>query len=135
MLAGFIDTIVEWKSKGLSSNWLGLLMQDIVTFTPWNVVNSFIVYELDRWTKDLNVEFTLKDCLFGAAKLLLNTDPGKYSYSRYGIRWILVHCFDFQILVGVRMLLFLDQTIVHQFKLIIKKRYPIPRSRCNTRMR
>ena len=77
MLAVFIDTIVEWKSKGLSSKGLGLLMQDVVTFTPRNVVNSFIVYELDRWTKDLNVEFTLKDCLFGAAKLLLNTDPGK----------------------------------------------------------
>ena len=65
MLAVFIDTIVEWRSKGLSSKGLGLLMQDVVTFTPRNVVNSFIVYELDRWTKDLNVEFTLKDCLFG----------------------------------------------------------------------
>ena len=85
MLAGLIDTIVEWKSKGLSSKKLGLLIQDIVTFTPRNVINLFIVYELDRWTKDLNVEFTLKDCLFGAAKLLLNTDPDKYSYSRYGI--------------------------------------------------
>ena len=72
MLAGFIDTTVEWKSKGLSSKRLGLLMQDIVTFTPRNVVNSFIVYELDRWTKDLNVEFTLKDCLLGAGKLLLS---------------------------------------------------------------
>ena len=121
MLTGFIDTIVEWKSKGLSSKNLGLLIQDIVTFTPRNVINLFIVYELDWWTKDLNVEFTLKDCLFGAAKLLLNTDPDKYSYSRYDIGWILVHFFDFQILVGVRMLLFLDQTIVHQFKLIIKK--------------
>ena len=33
----------------------------------------------------LNSKFTLKDCLFGVAKLFMNGDPYKYSYSGYGI--------------------------------------------------
>ena len=41
--------------------------------------------------QDLNTEFTLKDCLFGAVKSIENADPDKYSYSGCGIgfdsRW------------------------------------------------
>ena len=33
----------------------------------------------------LSGNFTLKDCLFGAAKLTKNTGPDKYSYSGYDI--------------------------------------------------
>ena len=40
------------------------LKQDKVTFTPSNAVNSLIIYELNRWSQDLNTDFTLKDCLF-----------------------------------------------------------------------
>ena len=43
------------------------------------------MYELDRWSQDLNAKFTLKDYLFGAVKLTKNADPNKYSYSEYGI--------------------------------------------------
>ena len=32
-------------------------------FTPNNVINLSIVYELDGWSRDLNTDFTLKDCL------------------------------------------------------------------------
>ena len=49
-----------------------------VTFTPNNVVNLFIVYELDTWFQDLSVYFALKDCLFGSVKLTKNADPNKY---------------------------------------------------------
>ena len=35
--------------------------------------------------RDLNSEFTLKYCLFGAVKLTKNADPDKYSYSGYHI--------------------------------------------------
>ena len=45
------------------------LKQDKVTFTPKDLVNLLIVYELDRWSQDLKDSFTLKDCLFGAVKL------------------------------------------------------------------
>ena len=43
------------------------------------------MYELNIWSQDLNAEFTLKDCLFGALKLSKNFNPNKYSYSEYGI--------------------------------------------------
>ena len=61
------------------------LKQDKVTFNPRNVVNLIIFYALDTWSQDLNANFTLKDCLFGAVKLTKNADPDKYSYSGYDI--------------------------------------------------
>ena len=33
----------------------------------------------------MNAECTLKDCLFGNAKITKNADPDKYSYSGYGL--------------------------------------------------
>ena len=41
---------------------------------------KFICYELDTWSWDLNVGFTLKYCLFGAIKLTANAGPGKCLY-------------------------------------------------------
>ena len=61
------------------------LKQDKGTFTPNSVVNLFIVYELDRWSQDLNAKFTLKDCLLGNVKITKNADSNKYSYSGYEI--------------------------------------------------
>ena len=61
------------------------LRQEFATYTPNNVVNVFVVYELDRWSQDLNAKFTLKDCLFRAVKLTKNANRNKYSYSGYGI--------------------------------------------------
>ena len=48
------------------------------------MVILFIVYDLDTWSRDLNTEFTLKNCLFGAVKLSKNADTDKYKYSSYG---------------------------------------------------
>ena len=61
------------------------LKQDKAYFTPKNIVNLYIVYELNMWSQDLNVEFTLKDCLFQAVKVTKNANTNKYSYSGYGI--------------------------------------------------
>ena len=55
------------------------------TFTPPNIIISFILYELDTRSRDLNSDFTLKDSLFGDVKLVKNSDPDKYVYSGYGI--------------------------------------------------
>ena len=63
------------------------LKQEGVTFIPRNVVNLFIVYESNTWSRNLNADFTLKDRLFGAVKLTKNADPEKYSYSGFGIRF------------------------------------------------
>ena len=109
MLSGLTYTIVAWESKGLwnekmkppttSNNSLSpnlkqhnskirvkykgsYLKQSKVTFTPNNIVNLFAAYELDRWSQNLNADFTLKDCLFGAVKLTKNADLDKNSYSR-----------------------------------------------------
>ena len=43
------------------------------------MVNSFVVYELDILSLDLNPDFKLKDCLFGAVKLTVNVNLDKYS--------------------------------------------------------
>ena len=64
-----------------------LKQKDKAPFTPNNVLNLFIVYELDRWSRDLNTDFFLKDCLFGAVKLTKNADPDKYKYSGYGVKF------------------------------------------------
>ena len=54
-----------------------------ISFNHKNVVNLFIAYELDTWSRDLNMDFTLGDCLFGAFKLTENADLDKYGYSGY----------------------------------------------------
>ena len=44
-------------------------------------VNLYICYTLDRWSRDLNTDFTLAICLFGSVKLTKNTDLDKYKYT------------------------------------------------------
>ena len=52
------------KSKGSC-----LKQEDKVSFTQKIVVNLFIVYELDTWSRDLKGDFALEDFLFGAVKI------------------------------------------------------------------
>ena len=74
----FIDEILLWKPQDNSfdskltyiHNYKtavkfeeNYLKQDIVSFTHWNVVNPFIVYEFDIWSHDLHTEFTLLELL------------------------------------------------------------------------
>ena len=61
------------------------LTQDNISSNHGNVINVFIVYKLETWSRDLNTDFTLGDSLFGAVKLTKNTDPDEYGYSGYGI--------------------------------------------------
>ena len=44
-----------------------------------------ISYELDTWSNDLNTDFTLGNCLFGAVKLTKNPNRDKYKCSGYGL--------------------------------------------------
>ena len=84
MPVSLTETIIAWKSKGLSNEIIkpptlanyslspklkrhnskmrvefkrSCLNQDKVTFTPSKVVNLLIVYELDRWSQDFNADF------------------------------------------------------------------------------
>ena len=92
MFSGLLFPVSEWKSKGLSNEKFkssytadkGLSpklpwneSRISAAFTPNNVVNLFIVYELDTWSRDLNTDFTLKDCLFEDVKLTKKADPDK----------------------------------------------------------
>ena len=52
-----------------------LEQEDKGPFTLKDVVNLFIVYELDRCSRNLNTYFTLKDCFFGAVKQSKNANP------------------------------------------------------------
>ena len=58
-----------------------------MSFLHKNIVNLYVTYKLDGWLKGLNTDFTLGNCLFGAAKLTYNSDPDKYKYSTYGIEF------------------------------------------------
>ena len=44
------------------------------------VVNLYFSCILNPWLGNLNTYFTLKNCLFGSAKLTKNADPDKYKY-------------------------------------------------------
>ena len=91
IFSGLKSTISEWESKGLSNVkftsayvanvsvfpkliWMNtrirlkfkgscLKQEDTAPFTPNNVVNLFIVYELDSWSSDLDTDFSLVGCL------------------------------------------------------------------------
>ena len=53
------------------------LKQKRVSFLHKNIVNLYLSHKLDTWSKDLNTDFTLGNCLFGAVKLTKNADPDK----------------------------------------------------------
>ena len=42
-------------------------------------------YTLNQWSRDLNADFILSNCLFGSVKLTKNADPDKHVYTGYGI--------------------------------------------------
>ena len=44
-----------------------------------------IIYELDTWSRELNSDFNLKDCLFGGLKIAENAEQDQYVYTGYGI--------------------------------------------------
>ena len=52
---------------------------------PKKVINQYISYILNSWLRNLNTDFTLKNCLFGSVKLTKNADLDKCKYSGYGI--------------------------------------------------
>ena len=54
---------------------------------PKNVINLYTFYTLSPWLRNLNTDFTLKNCLFRSVNLTKNADPDKYKYSGYGIRF------------------------------------------------
>ena len=85
------------------------------------VINLYISYTLDTRSRDLDTDFTLGKCLFGAVNLTKNPDPDKFGYNGYVIG------FDSRLQFslsdgthGINMLLFLKIIIVLLCMLVIK---------------
>ena len=104
--------VYYWKSKGLSDETInsiktsdyeitshlsyyntnkirvkfdgGCLKQNQGTFLHGGIVNVYIVYEISK-NFNINDYPALENCLFGAVKLIKNTDIDKYGYSSYRI--------------------------------------------------
>ena len=47
------------------------------------IVNVYIVYDLDAWTRNPANSFKLKNCLSGATNIVKSSDKEKYVYSGY----------------------------------------------------
>ena len=47
-------------------------------------VKAYIVCDLDNWPKIVLINFTLKNCWFGATNIRKDSDISKYEYSGYG---------------------------------------------------
>ena len=71
--------LIQINNSRIRLKFIGrcLKQDDKAPYAPKNVVNLFVVYELDMWPQDLNTDFTLKDCLFKAVKLTKHADTDK----------------------------------------------------------
>ena len=52
---------------------------------PKKVINLYISYMLGPQLRNLNIDFTLSNCLFGPVRLIKISDLDKYKYTGYGI--------------------------------------------------
>ena len=85
------------------------------------IVNAYIGYDLDTWSKFPFNNFKLKICMFGVTNAVKSSDKGKWLYRGYGIlfdgagSWSFCNSFD------VEMLQFLVLIIFHYLMLIIAR--------------
>ena len=75
----YLGTKIRVKFSG------SCLKQDKVTYTHGQIVNIYIVYEINKKDNTVISDPTLENCLFGAVTLTKNADIDKYGYSGYGI--------------------------------------------------
>ena len=81
--SNFASTLINYyPSPDVKFNGHCLINNSTVSI---KLKNLYISYTLDRWSRDLNIDFTLNNCLVGSIKLTKNTDPDKYKYSGNGV--------------------------------------------------
>ena len=51
---------------------------------PKKIMNLYIYYILNPWLRNLDKDFTLKNCLFGSVKLTKTAEPDKCKHSGCG---------------------------------------------------
>ena len=49
------------------------------------IVNVYIIYEVNAWSRNPNHNFKSKNCLFGTTNIVKNSDKEKYVYGGYRI--------------------------------------------------
>ena len=132
-----VDQISQWKSKGLSNQYLNLngTVGDVVLSKPIQpmyvifkgksilyqhdndviagggaIVNIYIVYKTS--SKTINSSFVFKNCFFGGVKITntTNSDTDKWQYSAYGIGFVQKGNLHIMMEVMVEILLFLELT-------------------------
>ena len=59
------------------------LKQEKITFNHGKIVNTYIVYEIER-SVNISSYATLENCLFGPINLAKHVDIDLYKYSGYG---------------------------------------------------
>ena len=71
-------------------------------------MNLYFSYMLNPWVRNLNTDFTLKNCLFEFVKLSKSANPDKYKILATAQHLILVHNFHLQTKAWEKMSLFLE---------------------------
>ena len=81
--------INSWKSNEISEGDIESISKLDSNFVPTFAAHhvlpdinfTYFSYILDRWLRNSNTDFTLKNCVVVSAKLTKNADPDKYKYS------------------------------------------------------
>ena len=63
-------------------------VQNTILNISGSAINIYIVYKLDPISSTRNTDYTIQNALFGAVKIIKNTDSSKNNYEGYGL------CFD-----------------------------------------
>ena len=53
------------------------LINQFIPYYFRKVINLYVFYTPNPWSRNLNTDLTLNNCLFGAVKLIKNPDPDK----------------------------------------------------------
>ena len=94
-MLGDTEKVVSLKSKGSLTEQITTCTATDNSFSPsinwYGDLSSCLSFKgsclkqkntkLDKWSRDLNSNFPLKDCLFEGVKLSKNADPDKYIYN------------------------------------------------------
>ena len=92
-----IQKLILGNLMGCQKTTLNLLLQETKSFLQHGLI-IIHSYTIDSWSKDLNTDFTLNNCLCRSLELTKNADPDKYRYSDQGIKFY--SCSEFSLTDG-----------------------------------
>ena len=86
------------------------------------MINLYISCTLGSQLRNLNIDFTLSNCLFGSVKLTKNADLDKYKYTEYGVGFDSRSEFLFTYGSYGKNVIILELIWAHLWMLIIKEK-------------